>query len=787
MIGIRTLRALLVLALALTAIPAFAQTDGPVQLAVVVNDASGGRIPGASIILSRGTDERAVITNEQGLAELRNLEPGEWSLTVRQAGFASRQRPVVVQAGPQSITISLDVAAVQDSITVQTFAGFSDSVRLDSAATGGTYLDLPIRDLPGTLVVVTQDRMQERGANSGAEAVEAAGGIEANIGVGSLPGYRTRGFSGNSISIMRDGIRQNTQSQSSRPIDTFVLDRIEVLKGPASLLYGEGAVGAAVNYVSKEPARNLGADALLSYGSFGTSRAGLGINIPINDQLFVRSDASYSDTGGYVTPSGQRLRALVTSLRWRPNDRFTLKPSATITDDSVTSYYSTPFINGVIDPRTRFINYNMRDNLSKGRNNFGRLDAELVLGDGWRIRNGFFAATQRLDWRNMEGYSYNATTQKVRVSSYFLIHRNDDLEGNQTDVRKTFDVFGHTINFIGGFTVQRNYQLRGVTPPGTSIAFEVDPFNPEPIFDPGLSWVHGRTVVVNTKTTFAEAQTSVTERLKVVTGVRWEDIRVEHDNKLTNILDISRFRPVTGRVGAVYSVLPNVNLYSSYSRAQEPTTQLVSYDASQQGFHMTPSWQFESGAKATAFQGRLDGTFAYFYIQKRDIPMRTEIDGQIIQQQVGKQRSQGVELNFAARPTLSLTLSGDLAITLGEFLEFNENQGTGFISRAGNVPSGIPDIMWSLTPSQRVGPLTFALSARTVGGRWADNANTRRRSQYTTLDAWISIRMPTENNTRLTLRGRNLTDELYIPGGGSNTSGRIAAPRSLEASISASF
>ena len=764
-----------------------AQTQALPQLEIAITDASGGRIPGASVAITRGGDQRAIVSNEQGLAQFRNLELGEWTLSVRQAGFTPRQRPVVVQSAAQTISIVLEVASVESSITVGALAPTYDTVKLDSAATGGTYLDLPIRDLPATLVMVTQDTMRERGAYNGTEAVELAAGMEANIGVGSLPGYRTRGFSGNSISIMRDGIRQNSQSQSSRPIDTFVLDRVEILKGPASLLFGEGAVGASVNYVSKEPTRDFGVDTMLSYGSFGTARAGLGMNIPITDELAIRADGSYSDTGGYVTPSPQRLRALVTTLRWRPNERFILRSSATITDDHVTSYYSTPLVDGKIDDRMRHINYNMRDNMSKGRNNFGRIDAEILLGDGWRLRNGFFAATQRLDWRNMEGYSYSAAAQRVLVGSYFLIHRNDDLVGNQTDVRKTFDIKGHTVNFIAGFTYQDNYQLRGVTPPGISVAFVVDPYNPAPSFDPGHSWVHGRTVIVDTKTTFAEAQTSITDKLKVVTGIRWEAIQVEHDNKLTGIVDVTDFQPVTGRLGAVYAITPNINLYTSYSRAQEPTTQLVSYDASQQAFHMTPSWQIESGAKATAFRGRLDGTFAYYYIQKRDIPIRTEIDGQIIQQQVGKQRSQGIELNFVGRPTSTLSLVGDLAITLGKFLEFNENNGSSFTSRTGNVPAGIPDIIWSLTPSQRFGPLTIAASARTVGGRWGDNANTIRRSQYTTFDAWVSYRLPTERNVRLTFRGRNLTDELYIPGGGSNTSGRVAAPRALEASLNATF
>ncbi len=69
---------------------------------------------------------------------------------------------------------------------------------------------------------------------------------------------------------MRDGIRQNTASQSSRPLDSFLFERIEVLKGPASLLYGEGAVGGAINYVSKIARRHYEGRSSMSVAARGT-------------------------------------------------------------------------------------------------------------------------------------------------------------------------------------------------------------------------------------------------------------------------------------------------------------------------------------------------------------------------------------------------------------------------------------------------------------------------------------------------------------------------------------
>src|SRR5438874_1248286 len=176
------------------------------QVTVTVTDATGGRIANALVTLNQNGTQRTATTAADGTATLRDIAPGEWTLTV---------------------------------------------------------------------------------------------GMVTSTGVGSIPGYSTRGWSGNDISIMRDGIRQNTGSQSSRPVDTFILDRIEVLKGPASLLYGEGAIGGAVNMISKEPRSSMGIDSLVSFGSFGSYRTGFGLNIPIARNLDARLDSSYSSTDGY--------------------------------------------------------------------------------------------------------------------------------------------------------------------------------------------------------------------------------------------------------------------------------------------------------------------------------------------------------------------------------------------------------------------------------------------------------------------------------------------------------
>jgi len=761
-----------------------AQNSG--QLTITISDNTGGRVAGAEIVFSRPTDPpRTFMTGSDGTLEVRDLPTGEWTMTVSRQGFAPKQRSVVVQAVPITAIVTLDVAGVQESVLVEAVPGPADVLRLDTAATGGTLLEIPIRELPASLSVVSQELIQERGARSVVEAAELAGGVTTFVDSGSMPGFNLRGFSSTSagVTVTRDGIKQNTVPQAGRQLDSFLLERIEVLKGPSSLLYGEGAVGATINMVTKQPQRQFAGESLMSLGSFGAKRGGLDLTGSLTPKLSGRIAAIYTEAGGYTDRTGDRMRNSMGSLRWTPAEAVSITGTAVLTDNATTTFYTTPFINGVIDARTRRLNYNMLDNINKAHNNYGLVDADITLSSGWRFHNRFFAATQRVDWRNFEGYSYNAALQKVTVSGYFLAKRDDLLLGNQLDAKKTLKVFGRTVNFATGFLVQDNNAKRWSTPAGAP-TFNVDPYNPEPIVDPGLVYLRNRDVDTNTKAVFGEALVHATSRLKFTTGVRWDNIANDRLDYPALGTSEKVFRPATGRVGAVFTIHPDVNLYISNSRAVDPVTPFVSIAGNQLPFSLQPTRQWETGAKFSALRGRLDATAAYFSIGKRNILTSTIVDGVRLQQQIGRQVSHGLELSFFARPIPSFTLAGDLATTNAEYADFNENVGTGIVSRSGNDVAHVAPVVWNITPSQQIGPVTISATVRNVGARWGEAANTRRLAPYTTLDTKVSIRFP--KGTRLTLIGRNMTDEFYIPRS-SNTSGRVADPRNFEAQLTTRF
>src|SRR5688500_19991355 len=100
------------------------------------------------------------------------------------------------------------------------------------------------------------------------------------------------------------------------------------------------------------------------------------------------------------------MQSVVGGIRWTPRPSVMLKGSLVTTNDSVHPYYGTPIIDNEIDPRTRFINYNMEDDRNEAKNNYYRFDSEFVLPRGWIVSNSFFSATQDVEWRQYESVQW---------------------------------------------------------------------------------------------------------------------------------------------------------------------------------------------------------------------------------------------------------------------------------------------------------------------------------------------------------------------------------------------
>jgi iron complex outermembrane receptor protein len=718
---------------------------------------------------------------------------------------------------PKDEAVQLDKFAV----IAEKEANFS--LPLDAVATSGSRLGLTSRELPASVSIITQEMMQLRGLRTAVEAVEAAVGMTGATNFGSIPTYSTRGFGGNNVTVMRDGIRQNTASQSSRTVDSFLLDRIEILKGPDGLMFGEGAIGGAVNYISKSPNASFRGDALASYGGWGTWRVGLGAGGPIGRTgVNYRADYSHSETKGYQDRNSLRYDAVALSLGWRVNDRLSLTWFGTFLDDWNESYYGNPviydavvnttapvqtqeirlynnttdrMINPRVDPAARRTNYNFFDNYATTENVFNRVRADLRLSPEIELRNEAYVATQLLKWKNTESNIWNPVARNITRGALTLIYRDDVLLGNRLDLTVKKPIAGHANRLLIGGVFERNDQIRGGAAGNQVTAIPaVSLLNPSVGFGPASRFQKTSRIGVETHAFHAQDVFDVTANFRAVAGVRYDHISLQRDTLAnTTIATLTPFstfkkgyRTTTGRVGGVWILTKEINAYASFSRAAEPVTQLVSFTATNNDFSLQKGRQYEAGVKGTFLRGQLDATLAVFDLLKKDLLTTTldPVTGIRTSQQIGAQKSKGAEVALALSPGEGWRVEANAAFTDAKFADFNENLGTGVISRTGKRPANVPKWVANLFVAKRFAQ-GFALSGgpRYVSDRFGNNHNSVVAEGYVTLDASATY---TWRKWHFTLRGRNLLDEEYEPFAGT-TMRRLADPRSAEFSTRVSF
>lgn len=161
-----------------------------------------------------------------------------------------------------------------------------------------------MREIPATVEIIDQETIKTRGFRSVSEAAQGAVGVTAGDSPGDPSAFSMRGFTMNQITPLYNGIKIGPQGMTSRVMDAGNLERIEILKGPASLMSGEGASAGAINFVTKRP--HSGAienEAYLSYGSFNTTRAAFGSGGSTSKQgLDYRFDLNRASSNGFCIP-----------------------------------------------------------------------------------------------------------------------------------------------------------------------------------------------------------------------------------------------------------------------------------------------------------------------------------------------------------------------------------------------------------------------------------------------------------------------------------------------------
>lgn len=680
---------------------------------------------------------------------------------------------------------------------------------LQEQTSGSSRLGVTLREIPASVEVISQQTMQERGLRSVSEAIQAATGVTVGDHPVAPGAFQMRGFGQSQLRLLFDGLSLGSTSFVTRPRDSWNLERIEILKGPASVLYGEGAVAGMINLVTKRPVREMsGSEAFLSYGSFNTVRAGVGSGGRLwSDKLHYRTDVSYQngDSAAGYQRTPYTYWNLTSALLYDVTSRFNVELSFDIAHDRSKPYFGTPLVpsafatqgvNGVVvtndgrtvDARMLRQNYNVTDSDMSALTTWTKLKANWQPTDWMEFRNQTYYYTAKRDWMSAETYTLDAGTQQLGRDR-FLVQHDQSVIGDRLEVQLNHPIAGFKNRFVSGTDLTYTDFKR---PSFFNGAVDtVEPFSPnQGLFGGGPTALQTATIL-NTAF-FAEDQFSVTDRLKLVAGTRTDAIHLDREGVTvtgaSNALQTfsQNFTATTWRAGVVYDVLPEATVYGQYATAVDPVSSSLFVARANQKFELATGMQWEVGAKGQFWSKRAEWTVAYFDIVRKNI--LTQIS-QIDALNVGRQSSKGVELDVAAKLTDAWRIQGNITFLSAKFDKFAQLSGGVPISRNGNRPPEVPQAVANLWSIYRVStPIPFDVGAamRYVGDRYNDPANTIRLQPYVTADAWISVPY---KEFWITLRGRNLFDKSYAIFGSQFYPNQVlmGAPRTVELSVMGRF
>ncbi|WP_369990995.1 TonB-dependent receptor [Pseudomonas xanthosomatis] len=676
-------------------------------------------------------------------------------------------------------------------------------VQLDTPIETGSRLGLSARQTPASVSVSDRRVIEQRDAKDTQDIINAMTGVNAsaNPGYGGFVTYR--GFTQNQVTQLYNGINLG-YSSATRPVDAWVIDRVELLGGPSSFLHGAGAVGGSINYISKLASRDTQTvDARLRYASYDDSEYALGINQalasnPADARHFARLDFSHNQGDGYIDRNRRKSDTLAFSLL---SD---LTPALTHTlaieyqqDREDSPYWGSPILAGrstmKIDKSRRFENYNVADGRYEQRVRWLRSMLDYQVSDSTSLHSTLYQYEAQRDYRNLERYRYNGAGDVVRSGPYLQRHQQSVL-GERIELRHDNQLFGLASQWSLG--LDWSHMRQSLYPTSSSWSDTVDPEH----FDPGsfddIPGVNGglkkqRRHETSNRALFAENRVELTDRLALLTALRYDYL----DMQVTNYGPVSatapayferRWEPLSGRAGLTYALTPSASLYVQYSTAADlPAGSLAAATYSNVGlFDLSKGEQWEAGSKFDFLDGRGAGTVAVYRIVRKDFAV-ADSNNPNQSVQAGQQTSRGIELAGRLQVTPKLLAEANYAYVQARYDAFNEAVNGVSVSRKGNAPVNVPAnvgnlwLTYSFTRDWSAG-----VDARYVDSVYADNANTLKAPAYTLFGAFARYRL--DSHTTLTARVRNLTDQVYAKQA-YNTQYYMGAPRTFEVAMDLRF
>ncbi|WP_198970745.1 TonB-dependent receptor [Xylophilus sp. ASV27] len=519
-------------------------------------------------------------------------------------------------------------------------------------------VDAPLRDIPQTVNVVTQEVMRDQGARSVQDVMKTIPSVGLATGDGQRDAVVIRGFSA-LYDVYLDGVRDDAQYFR----DLYNIERVEVVKGPAAALYGRGSSGGLINLITKKPGFTNGGDAGVTLGSYGLKRSDLGLNRALSDTLAVRLDAAVEDSGSFRTNGYLRSQAVSPSLLWKDGSQSLLLQYNYQHQERGIDFGMPGLASTGRPARVPINTYYGAANAYGLDHTFSTIESStaqyrLRLSDSTAFTDTLRYYEYALDRRHTRIGSINDSgAVPMALLSRGAVQRYEHGWFNQSEISHELAWGATTHKLLAGAEFGEQDRHQAITNAATNKAgysFGTPVFAPVgqdlPYYVP-VAQSSGPAVGTTTNTTrsvYVQALSTWTPSVKSLLGLRYDAFGQKYQNELARNADLQRTdRDVSPRAGLVWQPTQAQSYYVSATKSYQPSGEAGPLAANNAQLKPEQSMNLEIGSKTDLFDGAASFTAALYQLTRSDVKYTDPVLNTLVN--VGEQRARGLELSFSGQ------------------------------------------------------------------------------------------------------------------------------------------
>jgi outer membrane receptor for ferric coprogen and ferric-rhodotorulic acid len=725
-------------------------------------------------------------------------------ILIRRAGTRTSQQTSLrlAQVGP----------GAAGSSTLGGTSSAQDDPSLEEVVVSGFYFNkeveisskslLSIRETPQAISVITLDSLKARQVTGLGQALEGAASITQSSEPGPFAGRSATGFTTFQIrgvelpfyyGVYEDGF---LFPQIAGTLDLAPYERLEVVKGPNSALYGQGAAGGFINLVRKKPMREFQMDLEASVGSYDFHRVDADVTGPLSasGRVLGRVALGYEDAGAFIDSAESERIVVAPHVQFALTDSTNLSLQGTYQDDRFVPHYGVPLQRtgpGGLDfkaPEVRRSLYFGVPNEDLG-DNTRKLQAIAVkldhgINDRWLadLRLSSFSAEQDMQQAR---YAYFLDSAG-NTSLYSSVFNNEgDVWSAELRLNGRVNLFGRKANItFGAETNEFDYHRMSATS-GVGPANIYDgAFGGYPDPAPGVPYTTESNF--EGQGLYGQLYFRPLDRLAVLVGGRYSKTDTYYRNEYFGFVterdtDDERF---IGRAGLTFDANEHVAVYGLYAESFIPVTFAIASD----GNPLEPEVGniAELGVKTEWLDRKLGINAAVFRLERDKVPIPdpANVPPAYFSVSAGLQRSEGFELEINGEPVPGWNLSFGGTLLDSEFIEEDD-------PNRGNTPRGVADWQVSFFTSYQLQGgfakgLGFSMGMFAIDDRPVVESQQGRIDGYQRVD--FGVFYDSARDVRFAVQLRNAFDEEYIetlerP----NALNHFGSPRAVMATVRKKF